>query len=245
MAIVGSTTAQTATNSPYSRYGYGQLSDAAFGAARGMGGASIGMRRNDQINSSNPASYSVIDSTTFLFDFGVSAQKGIFSEGANKETQPNGNIDHLAIQFPITKGVGASVGLVPYSFVGYQFGNTISKDNLTGTTTYNGEGGLSQAYFGLAASPFKNFSIGANFNYLFGTISNSSTITNNNGASSTYKINQFHARAFKTDFGMQWNKSYGKDKNLCFGLTYSPKIKLNSEFDSITLTTGIDTITTR
>lgn len=230
---ISSALAQSPTNSPYSRYGYGQLSDATLGSTSGMGGASIGMRRNNQINPSNPASYSAIDSTTFLFEFGVSLQNGIFTEGVNKESKPNGGIDHLAIQFPLIKGMGASVGLLPYSNVGYQFGNSISNGGLTGTTTYGGEGGLSLAYFGLAATPFKGISLGANFNYVFGTISNSSYITNNNSASTVTKILQLHQRGFKPDFGVQWFKSFSKEQSLSIGLTYTPKIKLSGTLDSV------------
>ncbi|MEI7675831.1 MAG: hypothetical protein WCJ03_03540 [Bacteroidales bacterium] len=222
-------TAQTATDSPYSRYGYGQLTDPSFGAARSMGGAAIGMRRNNEINPTNPASYSTIDSTTFLMDFAITGQKGIFSEGVNKETKPNGNIDHIAIQFPITKGVGASVGILPYSLVGYQFGNTITNNTLVSTTTYSGEGGFSQAYLGFAVSPMKGLSIGTNLNYLFGTINHTTIVTNTSGAFSIVNINQLHSRGFKTDFGAQWTKSLGKEENICIGLTFTPKTKLSTE----------------
>lgn len=233
LASVALSTAQTSTDSPYSRFGYGQLSDAAFGSSRSLGGAAIGLRRNDQINPFNPASYSAIDSTTFLFDFGATLQQGTFKEGANKETKPNGNLDHLAIQFPLIKGMGASAGLIPYSSVGYQFGNTISSGSLTGTATYSGDGGLSQAYFGLAVSPFKGISLGANFNYLFGNIDHISTISNDNGASSVTKINHLHARALKMDYGLQLFRSLGKDESLTLGFTFSPKVTLNSTYDSI------------
>ena len=220
--------AQSPVNSPYSRYGYGQLTDATLGSSRGMGGSSIGMRRNNQINPSNPASYSAIDSTTFLFEFGVTAQNGYFTEGLNKETKPNGGLDHLAIQFPIIKGMGASVGLLPYSSVGYQFGNSIANGGLTGSTTYGGEGGLSLGYIGLAATPFKGISVGANLNYIFGTISHNSYIANDNNASNVTKILQLHQRGLKPDFGIQWFRNLSKEQSLSIGLTYTPKIKLSS-----------------
>lgn len=58
------------SNSPYSRYGYGLLSNPAFGASEAMGGISYGLRRSQQVNPGNPASYSEIDSLTFIFDMG-------------------------------------------------------------------------------------------------------------------------------------------------------------------------------
>ena len=50
--------AQNNTNSPYTRYGYGDLGDHSFGAGRAMGGVGIGLRSPLQVNPLNPASYS-------------------------------------------------------------------------------------------------------------------------------------------------------------------------------------------
>ena len=66
--------AQNNTNSPYTRFGYGDLGERSFGAGRAMGGVGYGLRSPKQINPMNPASYSCMDSLTFLFDFGVAGQ---------------------------------------------------------------------------------------------------------------------------------------------------------------------------
>ena len=66
--------AQNNTASPYTRFGYGELADRSFGAGRAMGGVGIGLRSPKQINPMNPASYSCMDSLTFIFDFGASLQ---------------------------------------------------------------------------------------------------------------------------------------------------------------------------
>ena len=58
--------AQNNTNSPYTRYGYGQLQDQGFSVSQSMGGISYGLRSNATINPGNPASYSAIDSTREL-----------------------------------------------------------------------------------------------------------------------------------------------------------------------------------
>ena len=64
--------AQYGTNSPYTRYGFGQLSDQSFGNSKAMGGIAYGLRNGLHINAANPASYSAVDSLTFLFDAGMS-----------------------------------------------------------------------------------------------------------------------------------------------------------------------------
>ena len=48
--------AQNNTNSPYTRFGYGELADRSFGAGRAMGGVGIGLHSSKQINPMNPAS---------------------------------------------------------------------------------------------------------------------------------------------------------------------------------------------
>ena len=72
--VTGTAIAQNNTNSPYTRYGYGDLSDQSFGNSRAMGGIAFGLRDGAQINPLNPASYTAIDSLTFLFEGGVSLQ---------------------------------------------------------------------------------------------------------------------------------------------------------------------------
>ena len=78
--------AQNNTNSPYTRYGYGQLEDDCFSRSQAMGGTSIGMRTKNSINTNNPASYSSIDSTSFIFEMGVSGLLSNFRSGNTQNT---------------------------------------------------------------------------------------------------------------------------------------------------------------
>ena len=113
--------AQNNANSPYTRYGYGQLEDDCFSRSQAMGGTSIGMRTKNSINTNNPASYSSIDSTSFIFEMGVSGLLSNFRSGNTQNTSFTGNLDYIALQSPITKWMGLSAGLIPYSYVGYNY----------------------------------------------------------------------------------------------------------------------------
>ncbi|MDR2691945.1 MAG: hypothetical protein LBB73_06560, partial [Dysgonamonadaceae bacterium] len=88
--------AQNSTNSPYTRYGYGSLADKAFASQRAMGGIGYGLRSPYMINPMNPASYSGIDSLTFMFDMGAMAQVAWFEDKAGKERKINGNVEYIA-----------------------------------------------------------------------------------------------------------------------------------------------------
>ena len=72
--LSGVAVAQNNTNSPYTRYGYGQLSEQGSSNSRAMGGIAYGLRDKYQTNFANPASYTAVDSLTFIFDGAVSLQ---------------------------------------------------------------------------------------------------------------------------------------------------------------------------
>jgi hypothetical protein len=225
-------TAQNTTNSPYTRYGYGDLGNRSFGAGRSMGGVSVGLRTSNQINPMNPASYTSIDSMTFLFDFGATFQASFYNDKVNKQTNLNGNVDYMAMEFPIFKRAAMSVGLTPFSHVGYQYGNTkMSTDGLYYRETFEGIGGLNQLYAGLSIEIWKKrLSIGSNINYLFGAISHVSKTeyysTNSTAisGSTVYKLNDV-----LFDFGLQYVQPLTRNDKLVVGLTYAPGKQLKSE----------------
>ena len=66
--LSGAMVAQNNTNSPYTRYGYGQLADQGSGNSKAMGGIAYGLRDRYQTNFANPASYTAVDSLTFMFE---------------------------------------------------------------------------------------------------------------------------------------------------------------------------------
>ena len=101
--------AQNNMNSPYSRFGLGVLSEQQVGADRAMGGIGIGTRGHNNINLLNPASYSTVDTLSFLFDFGFSLQNGNFSENGKKVNAKNAGPDYVAMQFRVQPKIGMTL----------------------------------------------------------------------------------------------------------------------------------------
>ena len=221
IATLGAT-AQNGTMTPYSRYAYGMLGDHATSAQRAMGGVGYAMNSGRQINVMNPASYAAIDSLTFLFDIGLDLTSLHSSEmqadGKVSENQFGGGLAYVTMQFPICKYVGASVGLVPYSSVGYAFGSKI--DN--GIDSRQGSGSLNEFYLGVAGRPFRGFTIGANISYLFGTILNDTYGYLSSGGGSSLFENQMSVRDYHLNFGAQYSARVGIRSRLTAGITYSP-----------------------
>ena len=239
--------AQNGTNSPYTRYGYGELANRSFGAGRSMGGVGIGLRSSKQINPMNPASYSSMDSMTFLFDFGASAQLSWFNDGVNKQNDKNGNVEYMAMQFPLHRQVAMSVGLLPYSHVGYNFGEVKSSDGQVYSETFSGTGGLNHLYAGLSIDIWKKrLSIGANVNYLFGSNThNAETGYSSITSTAVSSVKMFKIRDVNFDFGLQYTHRLSKTDNVVLGLTLAPKKRLNNDsYELISSGSGqkIDTI---
>lgn len=229
--------AQNTTMSPYSRYGYGFLSDNASATQRTMGGIGYAMQSGRQINVMNPASYAVMDSLTFLFDMGIDMTFLWQNEGDNYDDKFGGGLDYITMQVPICRNIGASVGLLPYSSVGYSFGNDI--DN--GYLTRNGSGSLNQLYLGVGVRPFRGFSVGVNAAYLFGSILNDMYVSSTYSSTTIYQ-RTMSVRDYRLDFGAQYAFRVDRNNLVTLGLTYSPKKDMHGDVYGIYYDTSLDNV---
>lgn len=234
------THAQSGTNSPYSQYGIGSLSDYSNGFSRGMNGLGLGFREHNQVNFQNPASYSALDSLSFIFDAGVSLHITNMQEGNAKKNAQNATFEYVSAGFRLLPHVGVSFGLMPYSNIGFSYSNSnyIDQSKTTKcTNTYSGSGGLHQIYVGAGWQPFKGFSIGANISYLWGELIRSATESYSdshiNTLSKYYSTNVYN---YKLDLGAQYSFNISKKDNITLGATYSPghNLKANAKCNVIT-----------
>lgn len=213
-------TAQNGTMTPYSRFGYGILSDNASAAQQAMGGIGYAMNSGRQINVMNPASYARVDSLTFLFDMGINFTNLWTSETVNgtttSESHDGGGLGYVTMQFPLSKRLGMSVGLLPFSSVGYAFGNDINH----GFASRQGSGSINQLYLGLGAKIVKGLNIGVNAAYLFGHTINDTYAITNSGATSLYE-RELRVRDFRISAGLQYTLEAGANA-YTIGLAFTP-----------------------
>lgn len=217
---------QNNTNSPYTRYGYGKLADQTFGKSQSMGGIGYGLRSSGHINTLNPASYSAVDSLTFLFDFGLMGQMTHMSDGDNSQSNYNGNLSYLSMQFRLTKGLGMSIGLKPFSYVGYDFGDYQDVGSTYAQRTFSGTGSLTQVYGGLGYEIIpKKLSVGINFGYTFGAIDRYTYLTfpESSAIYPKTKVEEINAHDFFWEAGVQYTQPIGKNDLLTIGGVFSPK----------------------
>src|SRR4030042_6110734 len=76
--------AQKMVNSPYARFNLGTLEPAGSFRSLGMGGTGTAIRDNSSVYYTNPASYSSIDTISFLFDFGIDYGINLLSDGTTR-----------------------------------------------------------------------------------------------------------------------------------------------------------------
>ncbi|MBD5313075.1 MAG: hypothetical protein HDR96_06370 [Bacteroides sp.] len=210
------------TSSPYSKFGYGLLRDNATSAQRQMGGVGYAMRSGSQVNVMNPAAYAATDSLTFLFDMGTDLSMFWRQDGSAKSHDWGGGLDYLTIQFPVSKIIGVSAGLVPYSSVGYSFGSEISN----GVTTHQGTGGLNQLYIGAGIMPLRNLSVGFNVSYLFGNVYNDVYSSQSGTATQSLFEQVMEVKDYHLQFGLQYTLPISRKNSVTFGLTYTPSKSL-------------------
>lgn len=232
--LSGAMVAQNNTNSPYTRYGYGQLADQGSGNSKAMGGIAYGLRDKYQANFANPASYTAVDSLTFMFDGGISLQNTNFSDGTIKKNAKNSSFDYITMQFRLSKWGAMSIGMLPYSNVGYSMGSYHENSVDPGssyTTTYSGDGGLHQLYVGAGFKILKNLSIGANVSYLWGDISHSISLQfPSSGTNFPWtKVTGMQITSYKLDFGAQYTQKFGKKHAATFGVVFSPGHNLGND----------------
>jgi hypothetical protein len=189
--IAFSITVSAQDNSPYSRYGLGDLVPATNVSTRGLGGISAGYVDVISINYNNPASYSQFQTYLEQRSKRISAGRVILDVGVNLDNRtlvvPNtperfsvSNLffSYLQVGLPIRKNWGMSFGIRPVSHIGYAIDRReLLKDPVTGNpidsaiTQFRGSGGSYMPNIGTGFA-IGNFSAGLNAGYLFGSREN-------------------------------------------------------------------------
>lgn len=220
---------QTNTYSPYSRYGLGELSRQGLAFNKGMGGTGIGLRLPNSINFINPASYTTQDTLSFIFDFGLYSDITTYRTSTASSQDVRTSLDHIVMGFPVTKWWKSSVGLVPYSRMGY---NILNEGAALYNYSYQGTGGINKFYVGNAFK-IKDLSVGFNFNVLFGSLEQTNSYNNLESTEEfiipTERFQQQAIRSTSLTLGLQYNIRFSDDINVVLGGIFENKSRLVSD----------------
>ena len=228
--------AQPKVNSPFSRFGLGDLLDQRF-AAYQVTGFTNTYHDYYHLNLHNPASLGHITSTAF--EVGLYSQRSNWESGTNSNTDWSGNLTYLALGVPLNNPInqvldrdikkfnwGMAFNLQPYTLVGFDVETTGNIEEVGGTTTrFRGSGGTYRAQWGNGFK-YKNFSAGLNLGYIFGRIESNRNILFDDiiGGYENRLIDDFSINGFTWNLGAQYDyfiktKDTRFQKSITIGVT--------------------------
>jgi len=225
----------TRINSPYTLFGIGNLNNTNVNArSMAMGGIQFGYRSSGMINVGNPASYTGIDTLSFVFEGALVGNMVTIKSIENSESSNSATLGYLSFGFPVTRWWKSSFGLMPYSNVGYSVAEDRTVDQF-GRVRYtsDGSGGFNQVYWGNAIQLTKNLSVGVNAAYVFGSIDHGISVTfpDSGYYFSTRTDKSITASDFVFNYGLQYTFFFKNNLDLTLGTAFGNTTKLSTERD--------------
>ncbi len=221
---------QAQETTPYSRFGFGLLSENNFITSRSMGGLGASFRSREKANYSNPASYAHLN--LISFEGGMSSSINRISSTLREGRTGSVNLSYLAFSVPVKKDIWvSSVGIVPFSQKSYLVADSIVlSSNSSLANIFEGTGTLYNIYWGNGFK-YKDLAIGFNIGYLFGSIDATSISIplDEDGFTDPYAFSTIERDKLKAS-GFLWNvgAQYGIPiKESPFGKDYTKNIRMD------------------
>jgi hypothetical protein len=231
---------QIQVNSPYTRYGLGNLVENGMDPRiTGMGGLYYGLQANNLINTANPASYGAFDSVSFIFDAGIFGLLTSLQTSSLSDQGSYISLSHLMFGFPVTRWWKTSLGILPFSYVGYDIYNTEELEGITDVQyVYRGSGGFNQLYWGNAFVIGKRLSVGFNMKYMFGSIIRSRGVSfpDSIEMKNTYIRGSIRPSDIYGEVGIQYKAKLPKNLFMVVGAMFGPQVEINSKASSLATT---------
>jgi len=238
-AILVTSMAQAQTiNSPYSRYGLGDVVPSQNILTRGMGGISAAYADFNTINFLNPASYARLQATSL--DIGLELDNRTLRaiDPPRKFNAYSPTISYVQFAFPVKRGaMGINLGLRPVTRINYKIERPEfipGPDSIN--TIFEGSGGAYEAHIGTGIKLFNNLTIGINAGYLFGSKNFSSRRSISNDTVFHYMSNhetKANYGGLVTNAGIQYSLKMSKTTFLRLGAYGSLKHTFNGKRDRI------------
>jgi hypothetical protein len=159
-------------NSPYSRYGLGDIVPSQNILTRGMGGIGAAYYDYSTVNFLNPASYARLQATTLDIGVELATRSLRAVDPPRKFSAYSPQISYVQLGVPLKKtgGWGMNIGLRPITRINYKIEQIERLPGIDSIRTlYEGSGGTYEAFVGTGFTLFKNLSLGVNVGYMFGS----------------------------------------------------------------------------
>ena len=234
--------AQVKINSPYSRYGLGELHGKNVNTAiLGMGGIAYGVWEPSMINPANPASYATFDSTSFLFEAGINAKFTTLNTNFQSESSNYATLNYILFGFPVTKWWRTSLGVLPFTKIGYDVKVIVDMSEYDFSDVVNnisGEGGMNQFYWGNGFKIGKHLRAGFDATLILGEARRSSMVYFPDSLLifGVKALTKTRSGDFIFDYGLQYDIPFKDGKMLTLGLVYSNTFYINAKQEAVSYT---------
>ena len=264
--ILGSLCTSAQQNSPFSRFGLGDVLPSTNILNRAMGGVSVPYVDGQSINFANPASYSRLNLVTFDLGLTIDNRDLKSLNPVKKYNSINFIPSYVMLGLPISskkqiknnRNVAMVFGLRPVSTINYSIieGRKLQITNADSVVyLYEGTGGLNQAFIGLSKR-YGSLSVGINAGYIFGRKeTDTKTFILDTVATPSYRSSSATITSFGSGFinaGVMYEALINKTTSLRFGASGNLSQSLNAEqelkrqtfvFDGVGNPLVLDTIT--
>jgi hypothetical protein len=219
--------------STYSLLGLGDLRYLPGARGTGMGYTGIALPGSQFINPTAPATWARINrvrmDASVLYE-GFGSTDGRVSRYLS-EMEFSGAM--LAIPISQSDGIVLVTGFTPYSTVNFNLATTGTFNNGTDQLDYTlrhvGTGGLGQGLLGLSYAPWDELAVGASLNYVFGTITSTTTTTFTSSSLATGTSEQTNnIRGVLANMGVLYSGFSGVLKPLVIGASMTTQGTFNS-----------------
>lgn len=206
-----------------SRFGVGELNSLTTSRQRGMGGIGASMLSEYDVSMNNPATWTGVNQ--LRLSTGLTIEHLTMSKSPNSVS--TGAIKGFQFLLPLEESyrLRFSAGVLPLSRSEYSAIGSQSIEGESYDILYEGSGGLSLFRAGFAFTPIDKISIGAAYQYYFGSIEQSWELTFKNSAyfSSAQRRSTNHHGS-----GVLLGLHYDGPEGISIGASISPEITLGA-----------------
>jgi hypothetical protein len=163
--------------SNYTIFGIGDIRMSGTVRSSAMGYTGIAVMQTGGINLNAPATWSTLANTRI--EAGLLYEGFDASDGTKSLYLARADFTGGSIAIPIAPGQGVVFvgGFTSYSNKDFSVFTTGSQQGIDYTLNQTGSGGIGRALAGLSYAPVSSLAFGASFNYLFGSLESSRTLT--------------------------------------------------------------------
>lgn len=235
-------------NSPYTRYGIGDLNQAGYPAWRGMGMAGVSLAADSLplFNPLNPASLGSMRLASF--DIGFFGKQSVLETPDTLQWFGNGSISHFSLSVPVYQkkknfGWGSAFSINPFSRVDYSIAQTNDATSTGGQDiSYSGFKGTGSLYKMSVGNGFRFGTLnsicvmaGFNASLLFGNLQyqNTQVYPDTVNAYDTRQTESRSVSGIYFDGGIQVHHALSDHLSLGIGLTGRLNSNLSAKHDEV------------